>query len=126
MQKSIPADAPLVTYVTRCFEPYRGWPQVAEGLALLMQRNPRAHVLLVGSDEVAYGAKRGDGLELEGMGSQSNGQWTQADCINAGSGLRRLQTCDSTQLGSRLLDRTLHLELEFDGSHGKWLLHRCQ
>ena len=59
---SIPSDVPLVTYVTRCFEPYRGWPQVAEGLALLMQRNPRAHVLLVGSDEVAYGAKRGDGL----------------------------------------------------------------
>ena len=59
---TIPADAPLVTYVTRCFEPYRGWPQVAEGLALLMQRNPRAHVLLVGSDEVAYGSKRGDGL----------------------------------------------------------------
>ena len=59
---NIPADAPLVTYVTRCFEPYRGWPQVAEGLALLMQRNPRAHILLVGSDEVAYGSKRGDGL----------------------------------------------------------------
>ena len=62
VQASIPADVPLVTYVTRCFEPYRGWPQVAEGLALLMQRNPRVHVLLVGSDEVAYGAKRGDGL----------------------------------------------------------------
>ena len=59
---NIPADVPLVTYVTRCFEPYRGWPQVAEGLSLLMQRNPRAHVLLVGSDEVAYGAKRGDNL----------------------------------------------------------------
>lgn len=58
----IPEKAPLVTYVTRCFEPYRGWPQVAEGLALLMQRNPRAHVLLVGSDDVAYGARRGDGL----------------------------------------------------------------
>ena len=61
-QATIPADVPLVTYVTRCFEPYRGWPQVAEGLALLMQRNPRVHVLLVGSDEVAYGAKRSDGL----------------------------------------------------------------
>ena len=61
-QATIPQDVPLVTYVTRCFEPYRGWPQVAEGLALLMQRNPRAHVLLVGSDEVAYGAKRGDGI----------------------------------------------------------------
>jgi glycosyltransferase involved in cell wall biosynthesis len=59
---TIPANVPLVTYVTRCFEPYRGWPQVAEGLALLMQRHPRANVLLVGSDEVAYGAKRGDGL----------------------------------------------------------------
>ena len=57
----IPADVPLVTYVTRGFEPYRGWPQVAEGLALLLQRNPRAHVLLVGSDDVAYGARRGDG-----------------------------------------------------------------
>ena len=61
-QVTIPQDVPLVTYVTRCFEPYRGWPQVAEGLALLMQRNPRAHVLLVGSDEVAYGAKRDDGI----------------------------------------------------------------
>jgi glycosyltransferase involved in cell wall biosynthesis len=28
---------------------------------LLLQRNPRAHVLLVGSDDVAYGSKRGDG-----------------------------------------------------------------
>ena len=62
VQVTIPADVPLVTYVTRCFEPYRGWPQVAEGLAMLMQRNPRAHILLVGSDEVAYGAKRSDGL----------------------------------------------------------------
>jgi len=58
---SIPNDIPLVTYTTRGFEPYRGWPQVAQGLSLLMQRNPRVRVLLVGSDEVAYGAKRGDG-----------------------------------------------------------------
>lgn len=64
----IPAEVPLVTYVTRCFEPYRGWPQVAEGLALLMQRNPRVHVLLVGSDEVAYGAKRGDNLSWREWG----------------------------------------------------------
>ncbi len=58
---NIEANIPLVTYVTRGFEPYRGWPQVAEGLSLLLQRNPRAHVLLVGSDDVAYGSKRGDG-----------------------------------------------------------------
>ena len=58
---TIAADVPLVTYVTRGFEPYRGWPQVAEGLALLLQRNPRVQVLLVGSDEVAYGVQRTDG-----------------------------------------------------------------
>ena len=57
----IAADIPLVTYITRGFEPYRGWPQVAEGLALLLQRNPRVQVLLVGSDDVAYGSQRGDG-----------------------------------------------------------------
>ena len=58
----LPTDIPLVTYTTRGFEPYRGWPQVAEGLSLLMQRNPQVHILLVGSDEVAYGAKRDDGM----------------------------------------------------------------
>ena len=57
----IPGDVPLVTYTTRGFEPYRGWPQVAEGLSLLLKRNAQVHVLLVGSDEVAYGAARGDG-----------------------------------------------------------------
>lgn len=57
----IPNDVPLVTYTTRGFEPYRGWPQVAEGLSMLMKRNAQVRVLLVGSDEVAYGAARGDG-----------------------------------------------------------------
>ena len=46
-------DVPLVTYVRAVSSPTEAG-QVAEGLALLMQRNPRAHLLLVGSDEVAY------------------------------------------------------------------------
>jgi len=58
---TIAADVPLVTYVTRGFEPYRGWPQVAQGLSLLLERNPRVQLLLVGSDEVAYGVPRNDG-----------------------------------------------------------------
>ena len=74
----IPADVPLVTYVTRCFEPRAGTG--SGGLALLMQRNPRAHVLLVGSDEVAYGAKRGDGLSWR----NGRSQWPMdlAGCIS--------------------------------------------
>ena len=79
---TIPPDVPLITYVTRCFEPYRGWPQVAEGLSLLMQRNPRAHVLLVGSDEVAYGAKRGDGLSWR--------EWALKECPMDPSRLHQL------------------------------------
>ena len=58
---SIEPEIPLVTYTTRGFEEYRGWPQVAKGISLLMQRNPQVQVLLVGSDEVAYGRKRSDG-----------------------------------------------------------------
>ena len=58
---NISSDVPLVTYTTRGFEPYRGWPQVAQGLSILMKRNAQVRVLLVGSDEVAYGAARGDG-----------------------------------------------------------------
>ena len=57
----IPENAPLVTYVTRA-QAVPGLASSRQGLARLMQRNPRAHVLLVGSDEVAYGAKRSDGL----------------------------------------------------------------
>ena len=58
----LPRQVPLVTYTTRGFEPYRGWEQVAKGISLLMQRNAQVHVLLVGSDEVAYGSKRSDGI----------------------------------------------------------------
>lgn len=60
-KEKIPVDIPLVTYTTRCFEQYRGWPQVAKGISLIMQRNPQVHVLIVGSDEVAYGNRRSDG-----------------------------------------------------------------
>jgi glycosyltransferase involved in cell wall biosynthesis len=45
----------LVTYVGRGMEPYRGFPQWMEAVALLQQRRPQCHVVIVGSDRVAYG-----------------------------------------------------------------------
>ena len=51
----------VVTYVSRGFEPYRGFPQAAEALALLQAQRPKVHLLIAGSDEVAYGAPRSDG-----------------------------------------------------------------
>lgn len=45
----------IVTYVGRGMEPYRGFPQFMEAVALLQQRRPNCHVVIVGEDRVAYG-----------------------------------------------------------------------
>ncbi|MGB5962382.1 MAG: glycosyltransferase [Coleofasciculaceae cyanobacterium] len=49
-------DVPeIVTYVARGMEPYRGFPQFMESVALLQQRRPKCHVVVVGENRVAYG-----------------------------------------------------------------------
>jgi glycosyltransferase involved in cell wall biosynthesis len=45
----------IVTYVARGMEPYRGFPQFIESIALLQQRRPQCHVVIVGENRVAYG-----------------------------------------------------------------------
>lgn len=45
----------VITYVARGMEPYRGFPQFMEAVALIQQRRPRCHVVVVGEDRVAYG-----------------------------------------------------------------------
>ncbi len=51
----------IVTYVARGMEPYRGFPQFIETVALLQQRRPDCHVVIVGEDRVAYGKQLPDG-----------------------------------------------------------------
>ena len=51
----------VLTYVSRCFEEYRGFPQVMETIAALQRQRPSLHALLVGSDGTAYGTPRPDG-----------------------------------------------------------------
>ncbi|MEH1943812.1 MAG: glycosyltransferase family 4 protein [Nostoc sp.] len=51
----------LVTYVGRGMEPYRGFPQFMETVALIQQRRPKCHVVVVGEDRVAYGKNLPDG-----------------------------------------------------------------
>lgn len=46
----------IVTYVSRGFEPYRGYPQFISAMALLTKRRPDLHVVLVGTDKACYGA----------------------------------------------------------------------
>ncbi|NJP11801.1 MAG: glycosyltransferase [Leptolyngbyaceae cyanobacterium RU_5_1] len=51
----------LVTYIGRGMEPYRGFPQFIEAVALLQERCPNCHVVIVGEDRVAYGKRLPDG-----------------------------------------------------------------
>ena len=42
-------------------EPYRGFPQFIEAVALIQQRRPQCHVVIVGENRVAYGKSLPDG-----------------------------------------------------------------
>ena len=50
----------IVTYVARGMEPYRGFPQAMAAFAEIHRRRPRAHVVVVGEDRVAYGRRLPD------------------------------------------------------------------
>jgi len=52
----------VVTYVGRGMEPYRGFPQFMQAMALLLKRRPGCHVVIVGADRIAYGGKNPEGF----------------------------------------------------------------
>ena len=54
-------DIEVLTYVSRGFEEYRGFPQAMQALALLQKSAPISMHLIVGADVVAYGSGRKDG-----------------------------------------------------------------
>lgn len=52
---------PVVSYIARGMEPYRGFPQFVEALSILQCQNKDVHAVIIGEDKAAYGAKRQDG-----------------------------------------------------------------
>jgi glycosyltransferase involved in cell wall biosynthesis/DNA-binding CsgD family transcriptional regulator len=48
---------PVITYVARNLEPYRGFHIFMRALERIQQADPRCHVLIVGGDEVSYGKR---------------------------------------------------------------------
>ncbi len=57
----IRAGEEIVTYVARNLEPYRGFPSFMRSLPRILRERPKARVLIVGGDEVSYGANPKDG-----------------------------------------------------------------
>jgi glycosyltransferase involved in cell wall biosynthesis len=50
-----PGDPPIITFVARDLEPYRGFPQALEAAAKVMRQNADALFVFVGGDGVSYG-----------------------------------------------------------------------
>ncbi len=55
-----PGD-PVVTYVARNLEPYRGFHSLMRALPGILAADPRTQVVIIGGDDVSYGRKRSDG-----------------------------------------------------------------
>ena len=49
-----PGD-PIITYVARNLEPYRGFHQFMRALVLMQKEHPSCHTIVLGGDEVSYG-----------------------------------------------------------------------
>ena len=54
-------DEEIITYATRGMEPYRGFPQFIQALALVLAERPQAHAVIAGEDRICYGSPRPDG-----------------------------------------------------------------
>jgi glycosyltransferase involved in cell wall biosynthesis len=48
---------PVISYVARNLEPYRGFPSFMQALATIQKERPDLHAVVVGGDEISYGRK---------------------------------------------------------------------
>jgi glycosyltransferase involved in cell wall biosynthesis len=74
----------VITFVNRNLEPYRGYHTFMRALPQLLKERPNARVLLVGADDVSYGArpdaaKYGDAKWKDIFANEVRGQISDAD-----------------------------------------------
>ena len=63
-QIELKAGDEVITYVARNLEAYRGFDSFMRALPRVLQAGPRAHVLIVGGDDVSYGPRLPKGETL--------------------------------------------------------------
>jgi glycosyltransferase involved in cell wall biosynthesis len=59
--RTLTRENEVLTYVTRNFEPYRGFPSFMRSLPAILSARPEAHVVITGGDEISYGQAPPDG-----------------------------------------------------------------
>ena len=64
---TLTSDDEVITFVNRNFEPYRGFHTFMRALPDILKRRPKAHVLMVGGDDVSYGKKVSQGTYRQWM-----------------------------------------------------------
>jgi glycosyltransferase involved in cell wall biosynthesis len=55
------AGDPVITFINRNFEPYRGYHIFMRALPKILADNPKAHVIMIGGDGVSYGGPAPNG-----------------------------------------------------------------
>ena len=63
----------LVTYLSRGFEPYRGFPQFMDAVRILLQRRPNCHVVIAGQDRACYGPQYAEDKTWKQMEEEKGG-----------------------------------------------------
>lgn len=53
----LPEGTEILTYLSRGFEPYRGFHEFMDAMRIILKKRPNTHVVIAGSDRVCYGTK---------------------------------------------------------------------
>jgi glycosyltransferase involved in cell wall biosynthesis len=89
----------LVTYVSRNLEPYRGFHVMMRALPELLSARPDLKIIMLGGDDVSYGAKLKDTTWREHMYKEMRGRYDESRVLMPGqlpydNYLRMLQRSD--------------------------------
>ena len=100
----------VITFVNRNLEPYRGYHIFMRALPEILKHRPRARVLIVGGDEVSYGAQPPKGATWKSIfASEARPQISDADW----SRVHFLGTLPYNQFITMLQLSTLHVYLTY-------------
>ena len=72
-QLDLPPGTEIITYVSRGFEPIRGFPEFMDAIRLVLAARPKCHVVIAGRDRVCYGSKLPEGQSYKQMEEEKGG-----------------------------------------------------